>query len=240
MPKVVIVVQARRNGIERSLTNVQMVSALMQAIASATHSYEVQVVQTGIDLEFNNTWMVSWGKDVIICPLTLNLPPNLTFEAQRVYQDCRDISSLRQRVEQQLECCVGKGCFWLPVVLTAKVPLYGEVIALAGVRSPEQLPEDLFGSDLSYYQPFHLSDLQRQQLYQLGKNLLQLLAAPPATYLLQFGLEGSKICFDRLYPFPATPAIASLGVQQPDLFACHWLCLISQPVFDLTISPPIN
>lgn len=45
------------------------------------------------------------------------------------------------------------------------------------------------------------------------------------------------ICFDRLWPFPIAPAIASVGVQQPDLFACHWRCVTGQPIREITIYP---
>jgi len=112
---------------------------------------------------------------------------------------------------------------WLPVVLTAKGPLYAEVIGLA--------------DDGSYQQPVDLSDVWRQPLYHLAYQLLQVLSAPPTTYLLQFGLPEQDLVFDRLWPFPTTPAIASIGVQEPDLFTCHWLCLTGQPISDLTIIP---
>jgi hypothetical protein len=86
-----------------------------------------------------------------------------------------------------------------------------------------------------YCQPIHLPDRQRQPLYQLAYRLLRSLAAPPAVYLMQFGLQEDGIQFDRLLPFPAEPAIASLGVQTPDLFTCHWRCLVGKPIHDLVI-----
>lgn len=189
----------------------------------------------------DNTWAQDWAsKDVLLCPLTLNLPVTLPFpRVEAVYQACRDVSDLRQRVAQQLGCAIADGCFWLPVVLTAKGPLYGEVIGLEGKAVGAQLPEDLSSCNSSYYQPFHLSDARRQRIYHVGHQVLQLLSAPPATYLVQFGFQDTDIYFDRLWPFPAAPAIASLGVQQPDLFACHWYCLTSLPIFDLTIIPPV-
>jgi hypothetical protein len=162
------------------------------------------------------------------------MPTTLPFPGKVVYQACSDVHGLRQRVAKQLGCAIDDGYFWLPVVLTAKGPLYGEVIGQVG----EKLQENL-SSELSYYQPFHLSDAKRQQLYYMGHYLLQLLSAPPATYLMQFGFQGSDICFDRLWPFPSTAAIASLGVQEPDLLACHWYCLTNVPIFDLTIIPPL-
>ena len=56
---------------------------------------------------------------------------------------------------------------------------------------------------LSYSQPVHLSDFWRQQLYELAYRLLNLLNAPPATYLMQFGFVGERFCFDRGLHFPA-------------------------------------
>lgn len=232
MTRVVIVVEASGKKIDYSPLNIKMIWALKQAIAATEPSSEIQVV---IDSECNS--LTAWASKDVIVPLTLNIPPNLPFKAQKIYQDCRDVSGLRQCAAQQLGCCVGNGCYWLPVVVTAKGSLYGEVIKL--VAETTDIPENLFLCDLSYEQPFHLSDAKRQQLYQLGK-ILQLLLVPPATYLIQFGFQDDNICFDRLWPFPAAPAIASLGVQKPDLFACHWYCLTTQPILDLSITPSVT
>jgi hypothetical protein len=92
----------------------------------------------------------------------------------------------------------------------------------------------------SYAQPLHLPDRYRQPLYQLGQRLLGLVSASPAVYLLQFGFQGEEIVFDRLFPFPAAPAIASLGIQTPDLFECHWRCLTQQPIRDLRIPGAVS
>ncbi|MBE9183788.1 hypothetical protein IQ270_03365 [Microcoleus sp. LEGE 07076] len=162
----------------------------------------------------------------IICPLTLDLPPDLVFPGQDVFRFCRNVSAARDRVAETLQVPVGEGSFWLPVVYTAKGPLYAEAIGAA--------PDKLSG-ELSYRQPLHLSDVWRQQLYELAFGLLNLLNAPPATYLMQFGFLGERIFFDRLWPFPAAPAIASVGVQVPDLFVCHWYCLTNTPIYDLQI-----
>ncbi len=262
MPKILIVVEASGEGIADSPAE-RMLTAQKQAIITSAYPHStVEVVAAnalqhtlGIDLESKpSTYQDLASKDVVLCPLTLNLP-DLPFQALAVYKACRDVTGLRQRAQQH-GIAIANGCFWLPIVLTAKGGLYGEVI---GLQLPSQdrgqsnskltypvhgidlkgkeLPEDLSLSDLSYYQPFHLSDGSRQQLYQMGRCLLQLLSAPPATYLVQFGFLDSGICFDRLWPFPAAPAIASLGVQQPDLFTCHWYCLTGLPVLDLAIIP---
>ncbi|MEG4275927.1 hypothetical protein QUA62_00280 [Microcoleus sp. MON1_C1] len=167
----------------------------------------------------------------IVCPLTLDVPENLVFPAQDVFRFCRNVSAARDRVAQELQVPVGGGNFWLPVVLTAKGPLYAEVI---GAEADKQ------SGELSYSQPVHLSDVWRQQLYELAYRLLNLLNAPPATYLMQFGFVGERICFDRLWPFPAAPAIVSVGVQVPDLFVCHWSCLTNKPIYDIQICPGVT
>ena len=162
----------------------------------------------------------------IVCPLTLDVPSNLVFPGQYVFRFGANVAAARDRVAQELQVPVADGNFWLPVVLTAKGPLYAE--AIAG-------ESDKLSGELTYSQPLHLSDVWRQQLYELAFRLLDLLNAPPATYLMQFGFVGDRICFDRLLPFPAAPAIASVGVQVPDLFVCHWSCLTNKPIYDIKI-----
>jgi hypothetical protein len=156
----------------------------------------------------------------LLCPLTLNLPDSLFWNGQAIYQVCRDVEGLRDRVQQRFEVPIAPGDFWLPIVLTAKGALYGEAICREGS---------------SYHQPLHLPDRHRQLLYRLAHRLLKELNAPPSVYLLQFGWTEGKMGFDRLFPFPAAAAIASLDVQTPNLFACHWQCLIHQPILDLQI-----
>lgn len=228
--QVLIVVESSAKEITEPVT-LQMVSALQQAIATSSNEF-IQVEAITV-LELNDR-VPELAKDAFICPLTLNLPSNLSFNAHLIYQACRDVPSLRQRVAQ-LGYAIGDGHFWLPLVLTAKGLLYGEAIGLPEAAAGE-IPS---ASNLNYYQPFHLSDAKRQQIYRMGYSLLQLLSAPPATYLMQFGLQEDHIYFDRLLPFPAAPAIASLGVQEPDLFACHWYCLTNLPILDLNIIPSL-
>lgn len=167
-------------------------------------------------------------QDILLCPLTLDIPDTLEFPQKGVYQDCRDVAGLRQRVEEGLHSSTGEGRLWLPIVLTAKGALYAEAITW--------VDQDLVGSPLSYLQPFHLPDRYRQPLYELGQRLLKLISATPSTYLMQFGFAGETVFFDRLFPFPGAPAIASLNVQSPDLFECHWRCLNNAPISDLTIA----
>lgn len=249
-------VDAKGELVASTPTTTQMLAALKQAISAsttssdaiATHcfipeSVKVQVVgaknfcqassttekNTSIDSDSTSRFIQTLeSEDVLLCPLTLDLPATLEFPGSSLYQSWRDVWGLRNLVEQKLGYLTGEGCCWLPVVLTAKGPVYAEVIGLSESR-------DAIGSVSQYYQPLHLSDAERQQLYQMGWQLVQLLAAPPATYLVQFGFQGQDLYFDRLWPFPGEPAIASLGVQKPDLFTCHWHCLTNQPLFDLTI-----
>jgi hypothetical protein len=140
---------------------------------------------------------------------------------------CDDIDGMRTLVRECFAIESGDGRFWLPVVWTARGPLYAEAIA--------QQP------DGKYQQPFHLPDKLRQPLYDLGYKLLSHLSAIPSVYLIQFdlsspnALSSSQVRFDRLIPFPAEPAIASVGVQDPNLFTCHWLCLTNRPIYDLVI-----
>jgi hypothetical protein len=215
----------------------QGAAALQQAIAD-TSDQPIRVVAVSA-LE---DWLVQ--SDVRLYPLTLSLPNTLPFPEQALYQTCQDVEGLRLQVTQQLGNRTGDGQFWLPVVLTAKGPLYAEVIqasvrvTLPSQRKMSQL--DAAQGVLPYAQPFHLPDRYRQPLYQLVQRLLGLVAASPAVYLLQFGFQGAEIVFDRLFPFPAAPAIASLGIQTPDLFECHWRCLTHQPIRDLRISGAVS
>ncbi len=165
-------------------------------------------------------------EDILLCPLTLDLPDSLEFPQKETYQVCRDVVGLRQRVEKELQTSTGVGKFWLPIVLTSKGALYAEAITSV--------------EPLRYLQPLHLPDRYRQPLYELGQRLLKLVAASPSTYLMQFGFDQETVVFDRLFPFPAAPAIASLATQSPNLFVCHWRCLSNTPILDLTIAQTSN
>lgn len=263
MQRVVLVVDAEVDASQQQVTSSptieRMVTALRQAIstepagastsqssvgssalfAASTPSIQVFSVSQLLHLEaIDHASLLGLGgeqrsDEVLFCPLTLNLPNSFTWSGQRIYQQCREVRVLRQLVEQQFACGTGDGSRWLPIVLTAKGPLYGEVIALAAEQGGDKAWDE---SQFSFCQPLHVSDVWRQPLYELGFRLLRSLAASPATYLLQFGFQGEHICFDRLWPFPAAPAIASLNMQTPNLFACHWLCLTHQPITDLVIA----
>ncbi|NJO72990.1 MAG: hypothetical protein HC833_04000 [Leptolyngbyaceae cyanobacterium RM1_406_9] len=228
MARVLILVDAQdqQEGAETSVELAQGIAALKLAIATfpVAPSSSIHVATEILTASLQN---VPLDKADQICPLMLNLPDFVAFPGQETYCACQDISEMRRRVEQ-LGYLTGTGQLWLPIVLTARGALYGEVIGAEVVSAEAVSP--------TFFQPLHLSDRWRQALYWLGQRLLRSLSAPPATYLLQFGFEGEAIYFDRLLPFPAAPAIASLGVQSPDLFACHWLCISNQPILDLKIS----
>lgn len=148
-------------------------------------------------------------------------------------QICRDRAQLRERVAHW-GYGIGDGPLYLPIVWTGKGPLYGEVI---GKLSGQDLPGEHSGEyDCQYRQPVHLGDGLRQPLYRLGQCLIKDLGAIPSCYLLQFGLEGDRLWFDRLWPFPTRAALGSMGIQEPDLFTCHGRCLRGEAIYDLRIS----
>ncbi|MCA1904009.1 MAG: hypothetical protein LDL47_04125 [Cyanobacteria bacterium KgW148] len=134
---------------------------------------------------------------------------------------CQQTDRLRAWVKANCNLDSKEGNYWLPIVLTARGPLYAEVIVKQ--------------ADGSYRQPYPLPDRVKQPLFALGRQLLTYLEATPAVYLIQFALADEQICFDRVIPYPGEPAIASRGVQEPDLYTCHWLCLERQPLYDLII-----
>lgn len=205
-----------------------MVTALKRAIAQTHPDLQPEVYAIA---HLSNAPVPD--SEVLVCPLTLNLPENFEFRDRHLYEACRDVEGLRELVRGQWQANTGRGNLWLPIALTAKGPLYGEAIA---VRDEEK------GNDVanSYTQPFHLPDKARQPLYRLARQLLQWLKAPSSTYLMQFGIDDRGIYFDRLWPFPAPPALGSLGIQDPDLYTCHWYCLAGLPILDLTIAPSLR
>lgn len=232
-------------------TTAQMVSALQQAVlqdtsegkCDRTSPFQQRVnsvhVITASELAQK---IASWGlvpSNYLLCPLTLHLPESLTFPGQTVFKNCRATSALRQTVEDW-GYQAGDGDYWLPIVLTAKGPLYAEVIGKRTdkVTSPTETAgaSDNQAEAPGYIQPIHLTDAQRQPLYELGYRLLRSLQAIPSVYLMQFGFKGQELWFDRLWPFPTEPAISSLNIQEPDLLTCHWRCLTNQPLRELSIA----
>lgn len=239
MPNVLILVESdHAHSSGGAATTAQMITALQTAIkdetlpssktsGSSSWQAEVRVAATLTPSQFSRDEL----GNSILCPLTLALPEWLEFPAQAVYRACQDVEGLRRQVAQW-QYQTGEGNGWLPIVMTGKGPLYAEVIGVKGASVAVEA--DLNAQ--SYFQPIHLVDVQRQALYGLAQRLLRSLIAPPSVYLLQFGFHGETLQFDRLIPFPAAPAIASINLQNPDLFTCYWRCLTHQPILDLTIS----
>lgn len=208
-----------------------MVAALQKAIAQNQNSATIKLLGK-TDLNSLNL-----PKDVVFCPLSLHLPSNFDFPEKAIFKACENVEFFRYLISQKFGYITRTGNFWLPVVLTQKGPIYAETIGPKSEISTELLTTDLAELDLKYSQPVHFSDAMRQQIYEMAYNILKFLNASPATYLMQFGFIDREIWFDRILPFPAAPAIASINIQTPDLFACHWYCISNQPIVDLTIAP---
>ncbi len=232
MSKVLIIANAEvvegKGLITTSPVTETMVNAFKQAIREDNPQQEIEVIATAS--LWSNCGQFKNKQETIFCPLSIQLPPWLNFPNQKIYQDCQQVEHLRHWVKEKLKYATNDGSYqtlgdlWLPVVLTDKGPLYGEVIAEGEVPN-------------FYQQPIDLEDEVRQPLYFLAHQLVQHLGAPPSVYLLQFSLRlGKEVVFDRLWPFPAAPAMASIKVQKPNLYSCHWRCLTHQPILDLTIA----
>jgi hypothetical protein len=183
--------------------------ALLDAMSISIRSIDPNVTIESIDL----TELPATGdRNTTYCWLTMS-------GNREIDRLCRDLSALRQLAVDTTGVKTGDGGnLWLPVIWTARGPIYGEAIGRTDDR---------------YQQPIHLDDPTRQPLYQFAYRLLDRISPPPATYLIQFQSSPAGLIFDRLLPFPAAPATASIGVQQPNLFDCHWLCLNNLPIVDV-------
>ena len=225
MSKVIIIVNAEVKGGKITATAPvaeKMALALSKCIIDSHQSHEIEII-SGADLWSKSVYLSESSSDLIYCPLTIKLPDWFRFPAQKVYNACRDLEKRRKWVKQRFGYQTSQdnswlGDLWLPIILTDKKLLYGSVI------SEGMIPND-------YQQPYDLPLDVHPKLQQLASELLDSIEAIPSVYLLQFRLLGhNNIIFDRLWPFPATPAVASINVQQPDLYACHWFCLSNQPL----------
>lgn len=231
MPKVLIIVNSEvQKGKVSPISPVatKMVTALVESIQNSMLSTEIDIISAA-DLWSKSIKLSSNQEDFIYCPLTIKLPDWIDFPAQHIFKSCIDIAARRAWVEKHFHYPTvigdsGLGNLWLPIVLTTKGPLYAEVIGEGEIPN-------------FYRQPVDLSDQFRQSLYNLAYQLLESINAIPSVYLLQFRILEQEIIFDRLWPFPASPAIASIPSQTPNLFTCHWHCLLEKPIFDLTILP---
>lgn len=232
MEKVVIIINAEVSDqgklISASPVTQKMVEALQLSIAGCSPLKTVEIISAAT-LWTKNSKIVTNDKstDTIYCPLTIQLPDYFDFPQRKIYSACKDINTRRRWVEKNLgfKTSVGDswlGHLWLPVILTEKL-IFAEVIGEASIPN-------------SYEHPVMIPKRQQKSLHGLAEKLLDSLDAPPATYLLQFSLYNGEIVFDRLWPFPAAPALITLKTQHPDLFTSHWHCLTQKPIPKISIS----
>ncbi|WP_218081845.1 hypothetical protein [Anthocerotibacter panamensis] len=111
---------------------------------------------------------------------------------------------------------------YLPVVWTARGPLYAEAIGVRG--------EFLI-------QPWDLPDAARQVLYGFAQ---QVLRGHPVwgVYLIALVPGPEKMLVKGFEPMPSPIALVSTLVQKPDLFQAHLYCLQGWPLVELQIHTP--
>jgi hypothetical protein len=232
MEKVVIIINAEVSDqgqlLSASPVTQKMVEALQSSILETSPSRMVEIVSAATLWSKNSK---NFKRDAIIdtiyCPLTIQLPDYFDFPQRKIYAACKDINSRRRWVEKNLgfKTSVGDswlGHLWLPIVVTDGL-VFGEIIGEGPIPN-------------SYEHPVAIPKRQQRSLHSLAEQLIDSLEATPGTYLLQFSLYNGEIVFDRLWPFPAAPALITLKTQQPDLFTCHWHCLTEQPISKINIS----
>lgn len=228
MEQALIIINAEVNDkkqlISASPVTERMVTALQRGIAKYSPEVDVDLTSAGA-LWTKTGKRVSSKVRPIYCPLTIQLPEYFDFSSKSIFTACKDISGRRRWVEKHLgfKTSVGDswlGHLWLPIILTKKQPLFGNIIGEGAIPN-------------FYEQPIDFPASKRKPLYKLATNLLDSLNATPAVYLLQFSLYSNEIVFDRLWPFPAAPALASLKGPQLDLYTCHWLCLTGKTITDM-------
>ncbi|MEM8718209.1 MAG: hypothetical protein AAGE84_02715 [Cyanobacteria bacterium P01_G01_bin.39] len=232
MEKVVIIINADVSDqgklISASPVTQKMVEALQSSIAQSSPSRTVEIVSAAALWSRNaRSIKKEKGSNIIYCPLTIQLPDYFDFPQRQIFAACKDINSRRRWVEKNLgfKTSVGDswlGHLWLPIILREQ-PIFAEVIGEGSMPN-------------SYEHPVIIPKRQQKSLHGLGKELLDSLDAPPASYLLQFSLYNGEIVFDRLWPFPAAPALITLKTQRPNLFTCHWNCLVGNPITKISVS----
>lgn len=235
MEKVVIAINAEVSDlgkiISASPVTQRMVEAMQRSIVRHSPSKEIEIVSAATlwskNAKFNKK---DKNAGAIYCPLTIQLPEYYDFPQRKIYSSCKDINARRRWVEKTLgfKTSVGDswlGHLWLPIVLTDEL-IFAEVIGEGSMPN-------------SYEHPVAIPKRQQKSLHNLAEQLLDSLEAPPATYLLQFSIYNGEIVFDRLWPFPAAPALITLKTQQPDLFDCHWHCLTGQSIANISVSDAI-
>ena len=231
MEKVVIIINAdvsdRGKLISASPVTQKMVEALQHSITEDSNSRTIEIVSAAT-LWSKSSRIIKKDRstNTIYCPLTIQIPDYFDFAQRQIFSACKDINSRRRWVEKLgFKTSVGDswlGHMWLPVIVTDKL-MFGEVIGEGPMPN-------------SYEHPVLIPQRQRKLLHNLAEELLDSLEAPSATYLLQFSLYNGEIVFDRLWPFPAAPALITLKTQQPDLFTCHWRCMTDRTISQISIS----
>ena len=232
MEKVVIIINAevsdRGKLISASPVTQKMVEALQRSIKEhSSPSIAVEIISAATLWSKNSKNNYRVDSNALYCPLTIQLPEYFDFPQKHIYSACKDLNSRRDWVEKKLgfKTSVGDswlGHLWLPIIVTSDRAIFAEVIGEGPIPN-------------SYEHPIIIPHRQLKSLHSLAHQLLDSLSAPPACYLLQFSLYNGEIVFDRLWPFPAAPALITLKTQQPDLFTCHWKCLTQQPIVDKDI-----
>ena len=231
MEKVVIIINAEVDEQGKFLSAApvteRMVEALKRSIsASSSSPVSIQVTSAaGLWSKYSRSSENDSG--IIYCPLTIQLPDYIDFPGKKIFSACKDIVGRRRWVDRNLgfKTSFGDswlGHLWLPVILTKQEIIYAEIIGEGAMPN-------------SYEQPISIPKRQRKSLHELAEGLLESLSASPSVYLIQFSLHNGEIVFDRLWPFPAAPALVTTRTQQPDLFTCHWSCLTNRPISSLTV-----
>jgi len=113
----------------------------------------------------------------------------------------------------------GAARLFLPIVWTARGPLYAEAIAQIEDR---------------WVQPWDLTDATRQTLYALAFQALRG-HAQPGVYLLVLEPQAGETLAVGWRPLPDPAALVSVVVQQPDLFLCHCYAVAGWPVVEVQI-----
>jgi hypothetical protein len=219
MSKVIIIVNAQVDNGKISPKEPiaeKMAVALSKSIIKSNPCHEIKIVG-GAQIWSKSLQIDDSDQDIVYCPLTIKLPDWFNFPAQHIYCVCRDLEKRRKWVEQNFNYKtthddLSLGDLWLPIIFDGENCIYSDFIG-EGV-----LPN-------YYQQPYDLPSEIHHSLYTLAQDLLLSIQAIPSVYLLQFKMLDNNIIFDRLWPFPACPAIASINIQKPDLFDYHWDCL---------------
>ncbi len=220
MSKAIIIVNAHVNEGKISPTAPvaeKMAMAMKQGIISSNQSITVEILG-GADLWAKSVNLTSENDGVRYFPLTIKLPDWFNFSAKRVYKICSNLENRRKWVKQHFGYQTSSdnsllGDLWLPIIFKPRKTIYADIIGEGEMpNSYQQLPS--------------FPETSKNLVCTLASQLLESINATPAVYLLQFKIIKDNIIFDRLWPFPATPAIATINnKQQTDLFTHHWQCI---------------